>query len=97
MNMLAPRKHLKHLPAVKTRQLQWQKLNANHIGSTLWKSSADAEKEEALESLLDSEGIFNRMEEVFAQKVIATKRMVKKEKRQEICIIDSRKAYNISK
>ncbi|KAF1806704.1 hypothetical protein FB192DRAFT_1271756 [Mucor lusitanicus] len=96
MNMLAPRKHLKHLPAVKTRQLQWQKLNANHIGSTLWKSSADAEKEEALESLLDAEGIFNRMEEVFAQKVIATKRMAKKEKRQEICIIDSRKAYNIS-
>lgn len=97
MNMLAPRKHLKHLPGVKTRQLQWQKLNANHIGSTLWKSSADAEKEEALESLLDAEGIFNRMEEVFAQKVIATKRVAKKEKRQEICIIDSRKAYNISK
>jgi hypothetical protein len=44
-----------------------------------------------------SEGIFNRMEEVFAQKVIATKRAVKKEKKQEISIIDSRKAYNISK
>lgn len=43
------------------------------------------------------EGIFNRMEEVFAQKVIATRKLAKKEKRQEIFIIDSRKAYNISK
>lgn len=96
-NTIALRKQLKHLPGVKTRQLQWQKLNANHIGSTVWKTVTSADKDDALEELLDIEGIFNRMEEVFAQKIIASKKLVKKEKRQEICIIDSRKAYNISK
>lgn len=97
INVASLRKQLKHLPAVKTRQLQWQKLNANHISSTIWKTAASADKDEALEELLDVEGIFNRMEEVFAQKIVASKKLVKKEKRPEISIIDSRKAYNISK
>lgn len=88
---------MKHLPTVKTRQLQWQKLNANYINSTIWKTSDLEEKEEALEELFDSEGIFKRMEEIFAQRVIAPKREVTKEKRQEIYIIDTRKAHNISK
>jgi hypothetical protein len=82
---------------VKTRQLQWQKLNANYIQSTIWKKATLEEKEEALENMFDAEGVFKRMEEIFAQKVIATKKLAKKEKRQEICIIDPRKAYNISK
>ncbi|OBZ82725.1 Formin-A, partial [Choanephora cucurbitarum] len=83
-------------PAVKTRQLQWQKLNAGKIGSTVWKLGTSNEKEEELEALLDKEGIFDRMEQVFAQKVVQSKRALPKERRQEINIIDSRKAYNIS-
>lgn len=96
-NTMVLRKQLKHLPAVKTRQLQWQKLNANHIGSTVWKTVTTEQKDDELEDKLDTEGIFSRMEEIFAQKIIASKKLVTKEKRQEICIIDSRKAYNISK
>jgi hypothetical protein len=88
---------LKHLPGVKTRQLQWQKLNASHINSTIWKNATSAERDAILEDLLDKEGIFDRMEQVFAQKEIASKRLALKEKRKEITIIDPRKANNISK
>jgi cytochrome b involved in lipid metabolism len=88
---------VKHLPTVKTRQLQWQKLNTNHIQSTIWKNSDLENKEDELAERMKAEGIFSRMEEIFAQKVATSKKLVTNEKRQDICIIDSRKAYNISK
>ncbi|KAG0914538.1 hypothetical protein G6F33_004165 [Rhizopus arrhizus] len=95
-NVLTPRKQVKHLPTVKTRQLQWQKLNTNHIQSTIWKNSDLENKEDELAERMKAEGIFSRMEEIFAQKVATSKKLVTNEKRQDICIIDSRKAYNIS-
>jgi hypothetical protein len=89
------RKQLNHLPSVKTRQLQWQKLPT--IQSTVWIKAS--ERDEEMEQLFDTKGIFENMERVFAQRVIQKQKEKKQqeEKRPEICIIDSRKAYNISK
>jgi hypothetical protein len=92
---MVTRKTVKHLPNVKTRALQWQKINMQQIKSTIWESSDDIEA--GWETRLDSEGLFDLMEELFAQKVVATPKKLVQEKKQEINIIDSRKAYNISK
>jgi hypothetical protein len=89
------RKTVKHLPNVKTRALQWQKINMQQIKSTIWDANDDIEQ--GWETKMDSEGLFNLMEELFAQKVVATPKRLLREKKQEINIIDSRKASNISK
>ncbi|CAO3587923.1 unnamed protein product [Absidia cylindrospora] len=91
---LTTRKMMKHLPNVKTRALQWQKINMHQIKSTVWESSDDIEQ--GWEKRMDSEGVFDLMEELFAQKVIATPKKRTQQKKQEINIIDSRKAYNIN-
>ncbi|KAI8100130.1 uncharacterized protein BX664DRAFT_355473 [Halteromyces radiatus] len=88
------RKPVNHLPNVKTRALQWQKINMQQIKSTIWESTQDIEK--GWESKMDSEGLFDMMEELFAQKVIPKPKKQMREKKQEINIIDSRKAYNIN-
>jgi cytokinesis protein len=92
--MGAPRKILRHQPNVKTRALQWTKIQANFVGKTVWGS--DDVDEMALEDELDTKGIFSSIEELFAQKVIERKKRILKEKKQEICILDPKKAYNIN-
>lgn len=52
--------------------------------------------EVALEDELDTLGIFNSIEELFAQKVIERKKRMLKEKKEEIRILDAKKAYNIN-
>jgi cytokinesis protein len=91
----APRKAIRHQPNVKTRALQWTKIQHNFVGKTLWGS--DEVDEDALEDELNTMGIFDSIEELFAQKVIERKKRALKEKKQEICILDPKKAYNISR
>lgn len=88
------RKILRHQPNVKTRALQWTKIQANFVGKTVW--GANDVDELALEDELDTMGIFNSIEELFAQKVIERKKKMLKEKKEEIRILDAKKAYNIN-
>ncbi|CAO3596601.1 unnamed protein product [Absidia cylindrospora] len=93
--MLIPsRKTLRHQPDVKTRALQWTKMQANFINKTVW-ASKDVD-ELALEDELDSIGVFDSIQELFAQRVIQQKKQLRKERKHEICILDSKKAYNIN-
>jgi cytokinesis protein len=89
------RKIIGHAPTVKTRALQWQKLNASSIQRTIWGVVNVDEK--ALEEELDIAGVFAAAESTFAQKVIATRAKARKERKQEITIINPKKAHNISK
>jgi cytokinesis protein len=89
------RKVLGHVPTVKTRALQWQKLNASAIQKTIW--GVQDVDEKALEEELDLAGVFAAAESTFAQKVIATRAKARKERKQEITIINPKKAHNISK
>lgn len=90
-----PRKVIRHQPNVKTRALQWTKIQANFVGKTVW--GTNEIDENALEDELDNLGIFDSIESLFAQKIIERKKRMHKEKKQEICILDPKKAYNISK
>lgn len=94
MPVAPSRKILRHQPNVKTRALQWTKIQANFVGKTVWGAS-DVD-EVALEDELDTLGIFNSIEELFAQKVIERKKRMLKEKKEEIRILDAKKAYNIN-
>lgn len=86
---------MRHQPDVKTRALQWTKMQANFINKTVW-ATEDVD-EMALEDELDTIGVFDSIQELFAQKVIQQKRRQRQERKQEICILDPKKAYNISK
>ncbi|KAG0169559.1 hypothetical protein DFQ28_004162 [Apophysomyces sp. BC1034] len=88
------RKMIRHQPTVKTRALQWTKIQAHFVGKTIW-ATEDVD-EMALEDELDTMGIFSTIEQMFAQKIIERKPRQKKERKQEICILDQKKAYNIN-
>ncbi|KAL9555089.1 hypothetical protein MBANPS3_002512 [Mucor bainieri] len=94
MPVAPSRKILRHQPNVKTRALQWTKIQANFVGKTVW--GANDVDEVALEDELDTLGIFDSIEALFAQKVIERKKRMLKEKKEEIRILDAKKAYNIN-
>lgn len=85
---------MRHHPDVKTRALQWTKLHGQVVGKTFWGTKEI--DEDALEDELAELGIFSSIQDLFAQKVIERKQRQRKEKKQEICILDPKKAYNIS-
>lgn len=89
------RKVLRHQPNVKTRAIQWTKLQGNAVGRTVWGSN-DVD-ELALEDEMDTLGIFDSIESMFAQKVVQAKKRVVQEEKKEIRILDQKKGYNISK
>ncbi|KAG1453587.1 hypothetical protein G6F56_007531 [Rhizopus delemar] len=88
------RKVLRHQPNVKTRAIQWTKLQGNTVGRTVWGTN-DVD-ELALEDEMDTLGIFNSIESMFAQKVVQVKKRVVQEEKKEIRILDQKKGYNIN-
>ncbi|KAG1310055.1 hypothetical protein G6F64_004841 [Rhizopus arrhizus] len=88
------RKVLRHQPNVKTRAIQWTKLQGNAVGRTVWGSN-DVD-ELALEDEMDTLGIFDSIESMFAQKVVQAKKRVVQEEKKEIRILDQKKGYNIN-
>ncbi|KAI8337692.1 hypothetical protein BC941DRAFT_352320 [Chlamydoabsidia padenii] len=93
--MMGPlRKTMRHQPDVKTRALQWTKMQSNFINKTVW-ATEDVD-EMALEDELNTIGVFDSIQALFAQKVIEQKRRQRQERKQEICILDPKKAYNIN-
>ncbi|KAG2183787.1 hypothetical protein INT43_006798 [Umbelopsis isabellina] len=88
------RKNMMTQTKVKTKALQWTKMNQQTISKTVWGQKTVDEL--ALEMEMMEKGVFSSAEDLFAQKVFEPKKVVKKEKKPEICIIDSKKAYNIN-
>ncbi|KAI8145922.1 hypothetical protein BJV82DRAFT_535287 [Fennellomyces sp. T-0311] len=88
------RKIMRYYPDVKTRALQWTKMQHQAVGKTVW--GEDGIDEEALEEEMNELGVFNSIQELFAQKQIERKRRMKSEKKQEIYILDSKKIANIN-
>lgn len=88
------RKNMMTQTKVKTKALQWTKMNQQTISKTVW--GTKTVDEFALEMEMMEKGVFSSAEDLFAQKVFEPKKVVKKEKKPEICIIDSKKAYNIN-
>jgi cytokinesis protein len=92
MTPAALRKQMRYQPNVKTRALQWTKMHGNVVGKTIWSNDYD---EDALEDEISDLGIFNSIETLFAQKVIQPKKKIAT-KKQEVRILDAKKAYNIN-
>lgn len=92
--ILNTRKVMMHHSKVKTKALQWTKMNQNNISKTVWGSKTVDEI--ALEMEMKQKGVFEGAEELFAQKVFEPKKVIKREKKPQVCIIDSKKAYNIN-
>lgn len=69
-------------------------MNQNNISKTVWGSKTVDEI--ALEMEMKQKGVFEGAEELFAQKVFEPKKVIKREKKPQVCIIDSKKAYNIN-
>lgn len=88
------RKVIRHQPNVKTRAIQWTKMQANFVGKTIWGTN-DID-EIALEDELDTLGIFETVESLFAQKVVQTKKKAPTAQKKEIRILEDKKAYNIN-
>ncbi|KAI9259027.1 hypothetical protein BDA99DRAFT_484089 [Phascolomyces articulosus] len=88
------RKILRYYPDVKTRALQWTKMQHQVVGKTVW--SDDIVDEDALEDEMNDLGVFNSIQELFAQKQIQRKRRVLETKKQEIFILDPKKINSIN-
>jgi hypothetical protein len=69
-------------------------MNQNVISKTVWGTKLVDEL--SLENEMKEKGVFDVAEDLFAQKVIEPKKVVKRKKKPEICIIDNKKAYNIN-
>ncbi|CAG8599928.1 3863_t:CDS:10 [Ambispora gerdemannii] len=78
----------------KLKQLQWEKINQFSINKTIW-GRPNMTDEELLMLLGGQDGVFATIEELFAARQIAPKRK-KVEKKEEISVLDSKRAYNIN-
>ncbi|ORX57073.1 actin-binding FH2 [Hesseltinella vesiculosa] len=88
------RKAQKYQPEVKTRALQWTKLHATSVKQTVWvtKDIDDSALEEELQTI----GVFDSVQELFAQKVIQQSNKARPEIKKDICILNSKRAHNIN-
>jgi cytokinesis protein len=68
-------------PSTKMKQLQWDKLQKQQVGKTLWKEE-EPEKEQEWLHRLQIDGVWREMEDVFRAKLVAT--LVAREKRAEL-------------
>jgi hypothetical protein len=93
------RKQLRHYPQVKIRNFQWQKLDKAKTDKTIW--MLDGVKEDEIEDLLDADGVFSQIEELFpvkANTVFEEKmRQRQKEHKDAVRFLSKDKSRNISK
>ncbi|CAG8584202.1 10129_t:CDS:10 [Ambispora leptoticha] len=78
----------------KLKQLQWEKINQFSINKTIW-GRTNMTDEELLMLLGGQDDVFVTIEELFAARQVAPKRK-KVEKKEEISVLDSKRAYNIN-
>ncbi|KAJ2964866.1 hypothetical protein NQZ79_g408 [Umbelopsis isabellina] len=94
----ANRKMSAYQPKVKTKFVQWEKLNRQGITETIWdannKTEPSKQRAAKLEAELAKSGVFDEIEKSFAQKQGPEFKI--KTAKQVFQIIDSKKAYNLN-
>ena len=65
----ASRKNVPDMAKARTKQLQWEKLSAQHAAETVW--AKDVVDEGALRDLFREQGVFDEVEEDFRAKEIS--------------------------
>ncbi|KAJ2312715.1 hypothetical protein H4R23_004655, partial [Coemansia sp. Cherry 401B] len=100
------RKELMYVPKVKLKALQWDKLNEQHVESSLWSKLEDRAglKESDVLDTLHSTGTFTSLEKLFAAKqavdIFALREKRRKEreskKQEEITVLDSKRSYDVN-
>jgi len=78
---LGGRKDMPLAPSVQVKQLQWDKLQKQQVGKTLWKEE-EPEKEQEWLHRLQIDGVWRAIEDDFKAKLVAT--IVDREKRAEL-------------
>ena len=68
-------------PSIQMKQLQWDKLQKQQVGKTLWKEE-EPEKEQEWLHRLQIDGVWREIEDDFKAKLVAT--IVNREKRAEL-------------
>jgi hypothetical protein len=95
----ANRKLSSYQPKIKTKFVQWEKLNRQGINETIWDPNAKSEEKRQraakFEAELAKSGVFDEIEKSFAQKQVAEFKI--KTTKVALQIIESKKAYNLSK
>ncbi|OZJ02756.1 hypothetical protein BZG36_03344 [Bifiguratus adelaidae] len=91
---LLNRKSVQYQAKGKLKGLQWEKIAKSAAEKTVFGKQFLDEK--AFAEQLQKGGIFENMEDLFAQKPSPAKVKIKKERKQEISVIDPKKAYNMN-
>ncbi|KAJ2865022.1 hypothetical protein GGH94_002501 [Coemansia aciculifera] len=107
-SLLGPlrRKELVYVPKVKLKALQWDKLNDQHVESSLWSKLEDRAglPEREVVDTLHANGAFENLERLFAAKqavdVFALREKRRKEREEkaldEVSVLESKRAYNLN-
>ncbi|KAI8323587.1 hypothetical protein GQ54DRAFT_303233 [Martensiomyces pterosporus] len=100
------RKELLYVPKVKLKALQWDKLNDQHVDSSLWSKLEDRAglEERLVLDTLHGQGVFDHIERMFAAKqavdIFALREKRRKERaeqeQEEVSVLESKRAYNIN-
>lgn len=93
------RKQLRHYPQVKIRNFQWQKIDKAKTEQTIW--MLEGVNEDEIEDMLDQDGVFSQIEELFPVKsnTVFEEKMRQKqmEKKDAVRFLSKDKSRNISK
>ncbi|KAJ2798333.1 hypothetical protein H4S07_005718, partial [Coemansia furcata] len=107
-SLLGPlrRKELVYVAKVKLKALQWDKLNDQHVESSLWSKLEDRAglPEREVVDTLHANGAFENLERLFAAKqavdVFALREKRRKEREEkaldEVSVLESKRAYNVN-
>ncbi|KAJ2742179.1 hypothetical protein GGI20_004672 [Coemansia sp. BCRC 34301] len=100
------RKELVYVPKVKLKALQWDKLNDQHVESSLWSKLEDRAglPEREVVDTLHANGAFENLERLFAAKqavdVFALREKRRKEREEkaldEVTVLEPKRAYNLN-
>ncbi|KAJ2834044.1 hypothetical protein GGI24_000592, partial [Coemansia furcata] len=100
------RKELVYVAKVKLKALQWDKLNDQHVESSLWSKLEDRAglPEREVVDTLHANGAFENLERLFAAKqavdVFALREKRRKEREEkaldEVSVLESKRAYNVN-
>lgn len=93
------RKQLRHYPQIKIRNFQWQKIEKSKTDQTIW--TLEGVNETEIEDLLDHDGVFAKIEELFPVKsnTVFEEKMQQRqaEKKDAVRFLSKDKSRNMSK
>ncbi|KAJ1680355.1 hypothetical protein EV182_000137 [Spiromyces aspiralis] len=98
------RKELRYVPKVKLKVLQWDKLSDTNVDNSLWANLHEKSgiNEQELVDTLKTQGIFDRIEDLFAAKQAVDLHALREKKRkekelqkaEEITVLDNKRSHH---